>query len=99
MHNSKLIDVLIDKGLILSFDQYPMKREKMSYVPYASVIGSLMYGMLCAQPDMCFVHNLMLRGFSYTNLGGNPDKSKSTSGRVFTLIRDPQYSAIRSKIT
>jgi ATP-binding cassette subfamily B (MDR/TAP) protein 1 len=27
----------------------------MSRVPYASVIGSLMYAMMCTHPDICYV--------------------------------------------
>ena len=29
-------------------------REKMSVIPYASAIGSIMYAMLCTRPDVSF---------------------------------------------
>ena len=48
MHNSKLIDTLMEKGCTLSLDQCPKNDEEknqMSKVPYASAIGSLMYVM------------------------------------------------------
>ena len=28
-------------------------REKMEVIPYASAIGSIMYAMMCARPDVC----------------------------------------------
>ena len=46
MQNSKPINTLVDKSLSLSCDMCPKtleEKEKMSKVPYASVIGSLMY--------------------------------------------------------
>jgi hypothetical protein len=42
-------------GKILSKAQCPamvQDRETMSNVPYASAIGSIMYGMLCTRPDV-----------------------------------------------
>ena len=33
-------------------------REKMSVVPYASAIGSIMYAMLCTRPDVCLAISL-----------------------------------------
>ena len=45
MHYSKPVDAPIEKGLTLSSDQCPKtdkEKERMSNVPYASVIGSLM---------------------------------------------------------
>ena len=29
----------------------PIEMEYMSRVPYVSVVGSLMYGMMCTRPD------------------------------------------------
>ena len=34
-------------------------REKMSVVPYASAIGSIMYAMLCTRPDVCLAISLV----------------------------------------
>jgi hypothetical protein len=31
----------------------PQEEEQMKDVPYASVVGSLMYAMLCTRPDIC----------------------------------------------
>ena len=39
----------------------------MQSVPYASTVGSLMYAMLCARPDICFEVGMVSRYQS--NLG------------------------------
>ena len=64
MHYSKLVDTPVEKGLTLSIDQCPKtdkEKERMSNVPYASAIGSLMYAMLCTRPDICFAVGLVSR--------------------------------------
>ena len=33
--------------------------ERMRGIPYASVVGSLMYAMLCTIPNICFVVGLV----------------------------------------
>ncbi|KAA0067896.1 gag/pol protein [Cucumis melo var. makuwa] len=33
----------------------PQEVEEMRHIPYASVVGSLMYAMLCTIPDICYV--------------------------------------------
>ena len=33
----------------------PKEKECMQEIPYASVVGSLMYVMLCTRLDICFV--------------------------------------------
>ena len=51
-------------GLTLSLDDCPKtseEREHMSKVPYASVVGSLMYAMLCTRPDVCFAVGMVSR--------------------------------------
>ena len=43
------------QGVRLSTAQCPTTtedREKMSVIPYASDIGSIMYAMLCTRPDV-----------------------------------------------
>ena len=62
MHYSKPVDTPVEKGLTLSLDQCPktdQEKEKMKYVPYANVVGSLMYAMLCIWPDICFAVDLV----------------------------------------
>lgn len=55
MHHSKPIDTLMEKNHILSLNQCPKmdkEKEQMSNVPYASVVGSLIYIMMCTCPDI-----------------------------------------------
>ena len=51
-------------GVPLSDDQRPktLEEEKMMrQVPYASVVGSLMYAMLCSRPDICYSVGIVSR--------------------------------------
>ena len=41
----------------------------MRKVPYASVVGSLMYAMLCIRPDICYVMGIVSRFQSNPGLG------------------------------
>jgi len=62
MHYSKPMDTLVEKGLTLNLDQCPIideEKERMSNIPYASVVGSLMYAMLYTWPDICFAVGLV----------------------------------------
>ena len=55
MHGSKPVKVPIPIGVKLSTDQCPKTQEEeedMSHVPYASVVGSLMYAMVCTRLDI-----------------------------------------------
>ena len=57
MHSSKPIDTSIEKGHTLSLKGCPKsekEKREMARVPYASVVGSLMYAMLCTRPNICF---------------------------------------------
>ena len=55
MQDSKPMDTPIDKSLSLSRDMCPKtpeEKEKMSRVPYANAVSSLMYAMMCTHPDI-----------------------------------------------
>ena len=57
MQNSKEGLLPFKLGVPLSGDQRPktLEEEKMmGQIPYASVVGSLMYDMLCTGPDICY---------------------------------------------
>ena len=44
-------------GIPLSQDQCPKtpkEKKHLQSVPYASVVGSLLYAMLCTRPNICF---------------------------------------------
>ena len=64
MQDSKSMDTSVDKSLSLSRDmcpKIPKKKEKMFRVLYASVVGSLMYAMMCTHLDICYVIGLVCR--------------------------------------
>ena len=55
MQECKPVKVPILVGVRLSAEQCPKTQEEeegMSRVPYASVIGSLMYVMVCTRPNI-----------------------------------------------
>ncbi|GAV67226.1 zf-CCHC domain-containing protein/rve domain-containing protein/RVT_2 domain-containing protein/gag_pre-integrs domain-containing protein/UBN2_2 domain-containing protein, partial [Cephalotus follicularis] len=64
MHNSKPVDTPMEKGSTLSLDQCPKNNEekiRMSKVPYAAAVGSLMYAMMCTRPDICYAVGMVSR--------------------------------------
>ncbi|KAK2973548.1 hypothetical protein RJ640_010603 [Escallonia rubra] len=67
MHNSKPIDTPMDKACTLTTDQCPKNDEeknRMSKVPYAAIVESLMYVMLCMCSDICCAVGMVSRSLS-----------------------------------
>ncbi|KAL8126204.1 hypothetical protein AgCh_013480 [Apium graveolens] len=57
MENSKRGLIPMSHGVSLSekmSPKTPEERERMSKIPYASAIGSIMYAMLCTRPDVAY---------------------------------------------
>ena len=57
MENSKRGTLPFRHGIHLSKEQSPKTpegKERMSRIPYALAVGSLMYAMLCTRPDICY---------------------------------------------
>ena len=64
MDQSKKGFLSVLQGVQLSTAQCPTTaedREKMSVIPYASAIGSIMYAMLCTRPDVNLAVSLVGR--------------------------------------
>ena len=64
------MDTLVERNLSLSLDmcpKTPKEKQQMSKVPYSNVFGSLMYAMMCACPDICYV--VGLASIFQSNLG------------------------------
>ena len=64
MDQSKKGFLPVLQGVQLSTAQCPTMaedREKMSVIPYASAIGSIMYAMLCTRPDVNLAVSLVGR--------------------------------------
>ena len=50
------------KGDRLNLNQCPKKdfeREQMKNIPYASIVGSMMYVQVCTRPDIAFVVSML----------------------------------------
>ena len=57
MGNAKLVSTPLTNHFKLSIVQCPItdsKKEGMSKVPYASVVGCLLYAMVCTIPDLTY---------------------------------------------
>ena len=39
----------------------PEERNRMSSIPYASTVGSIMYAILCTKPDVTYVLGIVSR--------------------------------------
>jgi hypothetical protein len=81
MQECKLVKVPIPVGVKLYADQCPKTQEEeedISHVPYASVVGSLMYAMVCTRPNIGHAVGDLSRYMS------KPGKEQwTTSKRVF----------------
>nr|GFD30886.1 hypothetical protein [Tanacetum cinerariifolium] len=68
----------------------PAELKRMQNVPYASVVGYIMYVVRCTRPDVAFAQNVTSRfqqnpGFLATGYLTNADDLKSKTGYVFVL--------------
>jgi hypothetical protein len=64
MHDSNPVSTSIALHFKLSSVQCPTKDEDLKYmlkVPYCSVVGSLMYAMVCSYPDLSYDMSLVSR--------------------------------------
>jgi len=64
MNNCKPITTPLAAHLKLLAKSYPTSEveiENMSYVPYSSVVGSLMYVMVCTRPSLTYAVSMMTR--------------------------------------
>jgi hypothetical protein len=64
MENSKRGFLPVAQGTVLSKTQSPSTKkelERMSEIPYASAIGSIMYAMLCTRPDVSYALSMTSR--------------------------------------
>ena len=97
MQECKPVKVPIHVGVRLSAEQCPKTQEEedMSHVPYASVVGSLMYAMVCTRLDISHVVGVLSRYMSKPGkehwttikrvlryLGGTIDHAICYQGRV-----------------
>ena len=64
MQNAKLINTPSTAHFRLSSALSPQLDDEIDYmsqVPYSSVVGSLMYAMMCSRPNLSYVVNTISR--------------------------------------
>ena len=64
VENSKKGTLPFRHGVYLSKEQSPKtleQKERMSRIPFASAVGSLMYAMLCTRPDIFYAVGIVNR--------------------------------------
>ena len=67
----------------------PKERKRMNEIPYASVVGSIMYAMLCTKHDVAYVLDIASRFQADPRKDHwKVDDSKSISGYVFILMME-----------
>ncbi|CAJ2648276.1 unnamed protein product [Trifolium pratense] len=102
MTDSKVVKTPLGHHSKLSIKQCPQsedERKKMESTPYASGVGSIMYGIVCSRPDLSYAISVgglkytrtdpgrdALEGYVDADYAGNIDTRKSLSGFVFTLF-------------
>ncbi|KAL0286680.1 UNVERIFIED_CONTAM: Retrovirus-related Pol polyprotein from transposon TNT 1-94 [Sesamum angustifolium] len=101
MSKAKSVSTPLANHFKLSSNQYPKtdhEIEDMTKVPYASVVGCLMYAMVCTRPDLAHavsqVYKYMSKpvvGYVDSDYAGDLDDRRSTTGYVFTLGGGPIY--------
>ena len=67
MNNVKTVSTPLGKHFRLSITQAPETHEKkmfMERIPYASMVGSVMYTMVCSQSDLAYVVSMISRYMS-----------------------------------
>ncbi|GJT58785.1 retrotransposon protein, putative, ty1-copia subclass [Tanacetum coccineum] len=76
--NGKSVKMPLGGNFKLSLKDFPVRDcnvERMSKVPYANAVGSLMYLMVCTRPDISYT-------VSYAK---DPDKGRSITGYAFLV--------------
>ncbi|KAF3657485.1 hypothetical protein FXO38_13667 [Capsicum annuum] len=91
MQNAKPVSTPLATHFKLSTTLSPKtddKRDYMSRVPYSSAVGSLMYAMVCSQPDLSYAFGRNRDGvirYVDSDFAGDHDKKRSLIGYVFTI--------------
>ena len=50
-----------DKFSLMQCSKNDLEREQMKNIPYASIVGSLMYAQTCTRPDISFAVGMLGR--------------------------------------
>ncbi|GJY31823.1 retrotransposon protein, putative, ty1-copia subclass [Tanacetum coccineum] len=77
--NGKSIKMPLGGHFKLSLKDYPVRDcdvERMSKVPYANAVGSLMYLMVCTRPDIAYAVSVVSRYLANPDYAKDPDKGR-----------------------
>ncbi|GKD71747.1 retrovirus-related pol polyprotein from transposon TNT 1-94, partial [Tanacetum coccineum] len=99
MDNGKSVFVPLEAHFKVSWKDCPSNDwdvERMSKVPYANAVGSLMYLMVCTRPDIAYADvglvygrdqgkHVDVDGFVDADYAKDPDKGRSITGYVFMV--------------
>ncbi|KAK8708457.1 hypothetical protein V6N13_059497 [Hibiscus sabdariffa] len=88
-------------GISLSNEMCPstsQERERMSQIPYASAIGSIMYAMICTRPDLSYALSMTSRyqanlGFVFRRNRGAVSCKSSKQDKVADSTTEAEYIA------
>ncbi|GJU04409.1 retrotransposon protein, putative, ty1-copia subclass [Tanacetum coccineum] len=100
--NGKSVQMPLGGHFKLSLKDCPVRDcdvERMSKVPYANAVGSLMYLMVCTRPDIAYAVSVVSRylanpdrgnhvdvtGFVDSDYAKDPDKGRSITGYAFLV--------------
>lgn len=64
MHEAKAVTTPLSQHFNLSSSRSPESvemKEDMTRIPYASGVGSVMYGMVCSRPDLAYAMSVVSR--------------------------------------
>ncbi|RVW67938.1 Retrovirus-related Pol polyprotein from transposon TNT 1-94 [Vitis vinifera] len=88
MNNVKTMSTPLGQHFRLSITQAPETHEEkkfMEMIPYASMMGSVMYTMVCSRPNIAYAVS-MIKGFVNVDYARNIDTKKSLTGYVFIVF-------------
>ncbi|KAE8680998.1 hypothetical protein F3Y22_tig00111356pilonHSYRG00195 [Hibiscus syriacus] len=99
MSSTKPVSTPLANHFKLSSEQCPKtnkEAEDMAKVSYSTVVGCLMYAMVCTRPDLAHVVSQVCKyisksGYVDLDYAGDLDNRRSTTGYVFTLGERPIY--------
>ncbi|GJV95963.1 retrotransposon protein, putative, ty1-copia subclass [Tanacetum coccineum] len=90
--NGKSVKMPLGGHFKLSLKDCPVKDcdiERMSKVPYANAVGSLMYMMVCTRPNIAYAVSVVSRylnpGFVDSDYAKDSDKGRSITGYAFLV--------------
>ena len=80
MEKCSISPIPVQKGDKFSLAQCPindLEWKQMEAIPYASVVGSIMYAQICTQPDISFAIGML--GRYQSNRNGTLESCKESS--------------------